>query len=77
MTVSDNALQKRINRKLLSEGRALKRARTFNVELTLGTHFLVDVHGGGFVEQSFVDIETLGRELNVIGPNEQVAFREA
>ena len=66
--VSERALVARINRALAKQRQALRRcredARGFN---DLGAYYLLD---GNTVIDTHVNIETLGRKLNVLGVGE-------
>lgn len=62
--ITEKALYQRINRKLRSQGKVLKRARG-RVEKTLGQYYVVNVERN-FVAQQDVDIVELARELGVM-----------
>lgn len=64
-TVSEDALRKRINRALRREESVLRKSRTRAAELDLGVYYVVDCYTG-FVIDSFLDLEELGRELGVL-----------
>ena len=69
--ITEKALYQRINRKLRSQDAVLKRARG-SAQTTLGDYFVVDFYGN-FVKQHHVDIERLGRELDVLAEWEKLA----
>lgn len=63
--VSLRALSQRINRKLADNGRFLKAARGEKARQELGEYFVIDISLNSLVEKD-VDLETLGRELEVL-----------
>ena len=70
-SVSESALVKRINRKLLPEGERLQTSRGAHAEQQLGRHFITDANTGcGCVQH--VDIEAYGRELGVLRTSDRV-----
>jgi hypothetical protein len=69
--VAERALIQRINRKLKPEGEQLRTARSQKVEQILGRYHVVDVYRHCVVLQD-VDIEAMGRELEVLKPFEKV-----
>jgi hypothetical protein len=69
--VTQQALIKRINRKLEQECEKLRTARSARARLNLGDYFIVDAHTNAVVAQH-VDPEDLGRELGVLAKNEKV-----
>jgi hypothetical protein len=70
--VTQRALVGRIQRKLAHDGLLLRAARGAGVRFEVGDRYIVDVTTGGVVE-SHVDLEELGRELGVLGPEERAA----
>jgi hypothetical protein len=73
--VSTRALVQRVNRKLVPEGRRLKKPRTARGRSDLGEFFIVDVSLGAIV-QANVDPEALARGLGALQPWEKVAKEE-
>jgi hypothetical protein len=71
VTVSENSLVKRINRKLEAEGEQLRALRHERDWSNLGDHYIVNDRNA--VVAAHVDPEALGRELGVLRPNERVA----
>jgi hypothetical protein len=63
--VSERALIQRINRKLKHDGEQLRRARGAQTEYSVGAYFIVDVMRN-FITAQHVDLEKLGRELEVL-----------
>jgi hypothetical protein len=70
-SVSESALVKRINRKLLPEGERLQTSRGAHAEQQLGCHYITDTNGGCVCVQN-VDVEAYGRELGVLGVTDRV-----
>ena len=69
--VTEQALVKRINRALATEGRKIRKSRPQRGYCELGEYFEVDVNRN-FVTSMHVDIEAWGRELEVLKPGESV-----
>jgi hypothetical protein len=72
MLVSQNALIKRINRKLATVGQVLKASRGLRTTLSIGRYYLVDVNCNVIFGHD-VDPEQLGREIGCLAPYEKVA----
>ena len=70
--VTESALIQRLNRKLKADGAKLKTARSEGVERDVGRYFIVDVQRN-FIAIQHVDLEELGRKLEVLKPWEEVA----
>jgi len=70
--VSERALVQRIGRALAKEGEQLQKARGKKASLELGDYYTVSI-SRNFVVQKDVDIEKLGRELQVLRPYENLA----
>jgi hypothetical protein len=70
--VSEWALVKRINRALRPEWQQLKKVRGGRAWMDLGDFYILDVRHN-FVVDHHVDIEELGRELEVLAPYERLA----
>lgn len=74
-TITENTLIKRINRRLASDGEAVRvhlckwNSRWFT---DLGRYYLVDVNRNT-IEGQHIDIEDLGREVGALGATEEVA----
>ena len=70
--VSQNAVIKRINRKLDKQGERLKTTRMNSRDYSsLGRHYTIDI-SGNFVVGSNIDLETYARELGVLQKHEEV-----
>jgi hypothetical protein len=72
---SARALIQRINRKLHNDSEQLRTARTVNSETRVGKYFVVDTFRNA-VTHTDVDIEALGRELEVLHPWEELEAQE-
>ena len=70
--VSENALIKRINRKLKLQDQALRKARSERVRLDLGQYFIVDFRRNLSLDTN-INIEEFGREIGVLAPREVLA----
>jgi len=68
---SEQALVRRINRRLGPEMEQLCKARGARAELELGEYYVRD-YSRNFIVAQHVDPEQLGRELGVLKHNEQV-----
>ena len=66
MTITKNALIKRINRKLAHDGEVLKITRGERARTDLGDYYILDIYHNTIV-RSRVDPEALGRKLDLIG----------
>src|SRR5262249_42780255 len=64
--VSEHALIKRINRKLVHDGQKIKTASSLRAERDLGRYFVVDVHRNLVVDRD-IRLKALGCELRVLG----------
>jgi hypothetical protein len=71
--VTMRALTQRINRKLEPAGKVLKAARGKEKD-ALGTFYLLDFSRG--VEDTHVDLESLGRELGALGQWESLSAED-
>jgi hypothetical protein len=75
--ISERALFQRINRRLKKDGRALQTARGFSdgtywhENTNLGRYYIVDVRRN-FVVNHHLDLQELGRELEVLSPWEEL-----
>jgi hypothetical protein len=69
--ITERALYQRINRKLRHEGEQLRTCRSELWQLELGRYYIVDVFSS-CVGCQHVDLETLGRELGVMQPWEEL-----
>ncbi|HTV59602.1 MAG TPA: hypothetical protein VMJ93_12095 [Verrucomicrobiae bacterium] len=65
VSVTERALMQRINRKLHEEGRCVKKTRGERAWTELGACYVLDCEGNYIVEHH-VDVEDLGRELEVL-----------
>jgi hypothetical protein len=63
--VSARALTQRINRKLAKEGKKLFKSRGHGAINNLGEHHIVELNRN-MIDDSHVNIESLGRELKVL-----------
>jgi hypothetical protein len=70
-TITENALIKRINRKLAPDGKKLRTARSMSVELAVGRYFIFDIYRN-FIEVPNIDIEAEGRKLGVLQTREEL-----
>ena len=70
--VKEQALVKRLNRAMATEGRKVKKARSIRMQLDVGDFFVIDVIGN-YVAQQFVDLGQLADEWSVLKPWEMVA----
>ena len=73
MNITENALVKRINRKLAHEGQALQKSRGANAVHSFGEWSVWDVAHNTTLAYTHVDLEQLGRELNVLREDEHLA----
>jgi hypothetical protein len=71
MEISRDALVTRINRKLLPNDEELKKARGHSTVGQVGRYY-VRTFNRGFITEKHVDIEELGRRLEVLYPGETV-----
>lgn len=71
MTITINALVKRINRRLAHEGQKLRTTRGAQMLVDVGEHYVIDVDGN-YVIDKFVDVEELACQLGVLRRREQV-----
>ena len=67
--ITDQALIKRINRKLAGIDEQLRKARSY--DHNLGWFYTVNTYRNWIVD-THVDLEELGRELGVLRPGEEV-----
>jgi len=65
LKVNERSLIQRINRKLKEDGEQLRTARSEKVEQQVGHHFVIDIQRN-FISKPHVDLEKLGRELDVL-----------
>lgn len=74
MEISMNALLKRINRKLVKDGKAIRTMRG-GWERYGPPFYLQDIQSSLIIDHSLTteDIVTLGREIGVLAPNEEIA----
>jgi hypothetical protein len=70
--ISEGALIKRINRKLKPEYKQVRTARGFNMEQNYGHFYVLDLYRN-MVDCGDVDLQELGRELEVLAPWEELA----
>jgi hypothetical protein len=70
--VSERALVQRINRKLAKDDQILKKARSERVRQDMGDYYVVTFPVGG-AWPTHVDVEEMGRELDVLKPWEEIA----
>lgn len=71
LTVTERALVQRINRKLKAKGEILKRTRGERAVLEVGDYWVLDMYRNTVVLKQ-VNIEALGRKLEVIQPWEKL-----
>ncbi len=69
--VSERALVQRINRRLAKDGERLKAAAGMRARLELGAYFVMDISHNCVLHKD-VDLEELGRELEVLRPYESL-----
>lgn len=69
--ITERALYQRINRKLKPNYEQLRTSRGLRMESNVGHYYILDVWRNVIIAQN-VDLETLGRELDVIGPLEEL-----
>jgi len=70
--ITENAMIKRINRKLANEGQKLRKCRSNSRwRHDLGDYYIVDLATNGIV-CSHVPLGDLGQELDVLTENERV-----
>lgn len=65
LPVSQQALIKRINRKLKQDGQQLKKARGERWKSTTGDYFIVDINRNYIVE-THIDLEKYGRKIGAL-----------
>ena len=65
-TITTKALIQRINRKLKKEYQALRKSRGYREQQNLGEYYILDQYRNTIIN-SHVDIESLGREIKVLG----------
>jgi hypothetical protein len=70
--VTERAIIQRINRKLEPEDRKVKTARSARMERDYGRYYMIDIRRNAIADWH-VDLDKLGRELNVLGAWEKVA----
>lgn len=70
-TVSENALIKRINRKLAKEGEKLHKSGNIRCQSNLGDYYVTDDRNT--VIDWHCHLEDMGRELGVLHQNEHLA----
>ncbi len=77
MVVTEDALYKRINRKLkkVTWAQVLKRTRGERARQDLGDYFTLDV-SRNIVTDSRVNLEDLEKELGVLNPHETVEWKD-
>lgn len=72
-TITENALVKRINRKLAHEGQQLRKTRPDSkARHELGEFYIVDLSTNR-LECDDVSLGDLGYSLRILGPNERVS----
>lgn len=69
--VTSKALVARINRRLKRDDEVLRTSRSVRDRLDLGQHYVLDWRRN-FCVGTHVDVEALGRELEVLHAHEQV-----
>tara|TARA_B100001540_G_scaffold312266_1_gene333087 strand:- start:1124 stop:1342 length:219 start_codon:yes stop_codon:yes gene_type:complete len=70
--ITQRALYMRVKRKLAAKGEALRTLRGTRHEKDLGQLYITDLYTGTVVA-THVDLESLGRELGVLGETEKVS----
>lgn len=65
LPVSQQALVKRINRKLKQDGQQLKKARGERWKSTTGDYFIVDINRN-FIVKTHIDLVEYGREIGAL-----------
>jgi hypothetical protein len=70
--VTPRALVQRINRALAADDEELRKSRGMRAFLDLGHYYTIDKRQN-FIARKEVDIEELGRSLNVLKPHEALA----
>ncbi len=77
MVITEDALYKRINRKLKKDtwAQALKRARGERARHDLGDYYTLDI-SRNIVTDTRVNLEDLGKELGVLSPHETVRWKD-
>ncbi len=71
-SITTRALIARINRHLKNDFEALRKARGAITKALIGEYFVVDLRWNAITHQ-YVDPESYGRELGVLGDSETVA----
>jgi hypothetical protein len=71
--VFEHTLIQRINRKLNANAKRLQRACSFQMEMSIGHYFIVDLRRN-CIKRKQIDIEELGRELGVLADCEVPIF---
>ncbi len=71
--VFEQTLIQRINRKLNSDAKQLRTARTFQMETSVGHYFIVDLRRDS-INRKQIDLEEVGREMGVLADSEVVIF---
>ena len=71
--VFENVLIQRINRKLSAHAEQLQKARSFQLETSVGHYFIIDLRRNS-VKRQEIDLEQLGRELGVLADSEMAMF---
>ena len=72
IAITERALYQRISRRLRRDGQQLRTNRSERWFRDLGLYYTVDLYRNA-IEASHLDLETLGRELGVIRPWEEIA----
>ncbi len=73
--VTGRALIQRINRRLARDSKQLKTSRTANTQEMVGKYFVVDTFRNAVIDTN-VDLEALGRKLEVLQAWEEVVSGE-
>lgn len=69
--ITEGALYQRINRRLKHDHEQLRTSRGWQMESNVGHYYILDVWRNAIIAQ-YVDLEKLGRELDLIGPLEEL-----
>lgn len=72
ISVSESALIRRMNRKLIGEDQVLRKSRSSRSLHETGEFFIINTMHGG-MDESHVDIEALGREIGALKAYEKLA----
>jgi hypothetical protein len=71
--VFEQVLIQRINHKLNADAKQLRTARSFQMEISIGHYFIVDLRRNSIKRQQ-IDLDELGRELGVLSDSEVAIF---